>query len=106
MKSTVSYIPQSIPLSQLNRGYFILPFHRRQWKDNLEVEYKLDIPYDHFFVRGLEYKYLVEKSIAVGEKKVKWECYVKSGSTGEGANRTLHIPEKLRSNLPGNFFYI
>ena len=61
----------------------------------------MDIPYDRFFGRGLEYKYWVEISKAMGQKKEKWECYVKSGTTGEGFNRTLHIPEKLRSNLPG-----
>ena len=78
-------------------------YYRKNWNGNLEVEYKLDIPYSRFPAQGFEYKYFVVKNKGTDTKEM-WECYVKYDRTGAGANRTLNIPDKLRSYIPGKSF--
>lgn len=76
-------------------------FYRKIWKGNIEVEYKCDIPYSHLSrARGLEYKYLIVKNKGMEQKEL-WDCYLKQGLTGKGCDRTLNIPDKMKSSVPG-----
>ena len=64
-------------------------------------EYSCDIPYSHLSIdRGREYKYWIIKYKG-GDRKELWDCYLKHGRTGDGVNRILKIPDKMKSSVPG-----
>ena len=81
-------------------NFLCLIINRRKIKGNTEYEYRCEIPYSYLDA-GFEYKYCIQKFYDKGEKNFLWECYVKNGHYGEGSNRYLNIPMRMKGNIEG-----